>query len=368
VDKLPSGQWRARYAGPDGKRRSKAFRTKSDARAWLAAAHADLTRRVWRAPEAGHRTLGAYARDYLARADLRESTRSLYKSTWRLHLAERWAEIPVGEVTPQLVRSWHEEAARTVRPTALVQAYRLLRALLAVAVDDEAIAVNPARVRGAGAARSARASRSLTAAEVSALADAVPARYRALVLVMAFGALRFGEATALRRRDVQADGTAVRIERSVRLVGGRHLVGPPKTDAGRRTVALPATLAQTLAQHLFEHVGTDADALVFGTRTGGYLARSGWTVMFQRAVSVCGLPPVRSHELRHTGATLAAAAGATTKELMARLGHSSPAMALLYQHAASHRDAEIASALDAMLGGTADPGGHSGGEPLPFRS
>ncbi|MGZ4565948.1 MAG: tyrosine-type recombinase/integrase [Blastococcus sp.] len=68
-----------------------------------------------------------------------------------------------------------------------------------------------------------------------------------------------------------------------------------------------------------------------------------------------GLPPVRPHELRHTGATLAAATGATTKELMRRLGHSSPAAALLYQHAADDRDAEIARALDAMLSGITKP-------------
>ncbi|WP_176818865.1 tyrosine-type recombinase/integrase [Quadrisphaera sp. DSM 44207] len=296
--------------------------------------------------------MGAYAHDYLRRADLRESTQALYAATWRLHLSERWADVPVGQVTPHLVRTWHEEAARSIRPTALVHAYRLLRALLAVAVDDEAIAVNPARLRGAGTARSARASRSLTAEEVSALADAVPPRYRALVLVMAYGALRFGEATALRRCDVSADGSLVTVERSVRSVGGRQIVGPPKTDAGRRAVALPPTLARTLARHLEEHVGQGPDALVFSTGTGGYLARSGWTVMFQRAVSACGLPPVRSHELRHTGATLAAATGATTEELMARLGHASSAAALLYQHAASHRDAEIASALDALLDGS----------------
>jgi integrase len=61
------------------------------------------------------------------------------------------------------------------------------------------------------------------------------------------------------------------------------------------------------------------------------------------------LPVVRPHEIRHIGATLAAATGATTKELMRRLGHSSPAAALVYQHAADDRDAEIARALDAML-------------------
>lgn len=348
VEHLKSGSWRGRYWGPDGKRRTSTFTTKSDARAWLSAAHADLTRQVWRAPEGGMRTLGSYAEHYLARMDLRASTKALYAATWRLHLAERWATVPVADVTVQAVRAWHAQAASVTKPTALVQAYRLLRAVLNVAVDDEVIATNPARLRGAGTATAARPSRSLTAAEVRSLADAVPDRYSALVLVMAWGALRLGEATALRRADVLADGAVVEIARSVRRVGDGYVVGPPKTAAGRRTVALPASVAKAVGQHLERYVGLEPEALVFGTSSGRYLARSNWSQMFGRAVSTCGLPPVRSHELRRTGATLAAATGATTKELMARLGHASPAAALLYQHAASHRDAEIARALDAM--------------------
>ena len=80
-----------------------------------------------------------------------------------------------------------------------------------------------------------------------------------------------------------------------------------------------------------------------------YLARSNWNQTFRRAAEAIGLPSVRPHELRHTGATLAAATGATTKELMRRLGHSSPAAALVYQHAADDRDGEIARALAATV-------------------
>ena len=93
----------------------------------------------------------------------------------------------------------------------------------------------------------------------------------------------------------------------------------------------------------------------FVTRSGANLARSNWNSTFRRAADAIGLPAVRPHELRHTGATLAAATGATTKELMRRLGHSSPAAALLYQHAADDRDAGIARALDAMLGAAHEP-------------
>ncbi len=127
-------------------------------------------------------------------------------------------------------------------------------------------------------------------------------------------------------------------------------MGEPKTDAGRRTVTLPAAIAAALEKHLEQHVAAAPDALLFSSSSGGYLARSNWNSTFRRAANAIGLPAVRPHELRHTGATLAAGTGATTKELMRRLGHSSPAAALLYQHAADDRDADIARALDAMLG------------------
>lgn len=232
VEKLDSGRWRARYTGPDGRRRSNTFRTKTDARSWLATAQADLVRKAWKAPEGGRRTIGAYAEDYLARADLRESTRQLYEGVWRLHLRETWSSVAVADITPEQVRQLHEAAARTARPTALVQSYRLLRALLNVAVADEVLATNPCRLRAAGIAKSARPSRSLTVPEVQALAGKVPARYRALVLTLAFGGLRLGEATALRRRDVSADGVTVTVTRSVRRVGGAWLVGSAQDRGG----------------------------------------------------------------------------------------------------------------------------------------
>ena len=106
-------------------------------------------------------------------------------------------------------------------------------------------------------------------------------------------------------------------------------------------------VAAAVADHLDRHVADSPEALLFGTSSAGYLARS-WNQTFRRAAEAIGLPSVRPHELRHTGATLAAATGATTKELMRQLG-SSPAAALVYQHAADDRDAEIARALDATL-------------------
>lgn len=359
---LDSGAWRVRCTGPDGTRRSQTFPTKSDARAWLATQRADIVRRTWRATEVGKRTVGAYAVDYLARSDLRESTKDLYRGLWARHLEAPWDDVPVGDITTQAVRAWHATATRTTGPTALAQSYRLLRAILNVAVQDEVVATNPCRLRSAGTPKPARASRSLSSQEVLALSMAVPDKYTALILVLAFGGLRFGEATALRRTDVSANGNSVRVERSVRYISGAWHVGPPKSEAGRRSVALPEFVAVAVRHHLSEWVPDSPEALVFGTKSGRYLHGANFGQTFRRAVDSMGdLPPVRVHELRHTGATLAAAAGASTKELMRRIGHASPAAALVYQHAVDDRDAEIARALDALA--TATPTASM--EPIP---
>jgi hypothetical protein len=125
---------------------------------------------------------------------------------------------------------------------------------------------------------------------------------------------------------------------------GERFVRRLITEASHRTVTLPAAIAAVLKDHLEKHVAAAPDTLLFSTSSGGYLARSNWNSTFRRTADAIGLPAIRPHELRHTGATLAAATGATTKELMRRLGHSSPAAALLYQHAADDHDAEIARA------------------------
>lgn len=122
------------------------------------------------------------------------------------------------------------------------------------------------------------------------------------MLALAFGGLRFGEATALRRQDVTPDGARLTVSRSVRYVGGGWLVGDPKTAAGRRTVSLPASVANVLNDHLDRHVPQGPDALVFGTSAGTFLHSANFGVIFRRAVERAGLPPVRPHELRHTGA------------------------------------------------------------------
>ena len=130
-------------------------------------------------------------------------------------------------------------------------------------------------------------------------------------------------------------------------VRGQLAVGPPKTGAGQRTVTLPTVAAEALAEHLSVYAEAGPDGLVFSAERGGPIRRSNFTRrVWIPATRAAGVEGLRFHDLRHTAATLAIAAGASTRELMVRMGHSSSAAALRYQHVMAGRDAAIAAALD----------------------
>ena len=281
------------------------------------------------------------------------SARELGSSTtgWllRKHINPVLGSNQVGQLRTADVREWRAQLLSAgVGAITVAKAYRLLRTILASAVEEGCLAKNPCAIRGAGAESSAERS-TATVEEVYALAAAVPERNRALVLLAAFSGLRLGELLALRRDHLDLDDGVVVV------AGGQHelrdrsiIVGPPKTAAGRRTVSLPPHLVPTLAQHLDQWVGPEPDALVFTGDRGGWLRRSQWNARWRRARAVVGLPHLTFHDLRHTGNMLAAATGASTKELMNRLGHASAQAALRYQHATAARDKAIALALSEL--------------------
>lgn len=122
-------------------------------------------------------------------------------------------------------------------------------------------------------------------------------------------------------------------------------VGPPKTAAGVRCVHFPAHLAPVFADHLERFVGPEQDALLFPGEAGGIIRPHVLYKHWHRATEAIGRPELRFHDLRHSSATWAAIVGSTTRELMNRLGHASPAAALRYQHSTVERDRAIAQML-----------------------
>ena len=147
--------------------------------------------------------------------------------------------------------------------------------------------------------------------------------------------LRFaalGELTALTRQriDLQA-GTVEVVEQALELSGGTRMLGPPKTHSGRRTVTLSAFVVDELADHMHRFVGSESEAVVLTGPKGAPLRRGSWNGKWNAVRKAVGCDGLRFQDLRHTGNTLAAATGASTKELMARVGHSSARAALHYR-------------------------------------
>jgi integrase len=204
------------------------------------------------------------------------------------------------------------------------------------------------RVRGGGQAKRASRTQPATLAELETVVDHTPERYKLMVLLAAWCALRFGELAELRRSDVDVAAGVVHVRRAVVRTSAGRPVKAPKSEAGKRTVAMPPHLLPAVKEHLREHVPASRDALLFAAKHGGHLAPASVYRWWYPARDAAGRPDLRFHDLRHTGAVLAAATGATLAELMARLGHSTAGAALRYQHAAADRDAVIAAALSEL--------------------
>ena len=322
-----------------------------EADAFLATVRTDVERGAWIDPDAGKTTFQEYSARWLSeRPQLRPRTRELYEGQLRLHILPVLGKVELGEITPSRVRRWRADMISAGKPGAstVAKCYRLVHAVLNTAVEDGIILRNPCVVKGASVERPAeRPVASIQ--QVFGIADTIAAEFRVAVLLATFCGLRLGEIRALRRRHVDLQRGTVRIEEQLQeLIDGTLVLGPPKTDAGVRTIAIPMVIIPEIEMHLAS-VEERPDALLFTTTSGAPMRRASLYTAWKRAIAANGIDGLRFHDLRHTGNTLAAATGASTKELMSRMGHASSRAALIYQHATQDRDAAIADALSSMI-------------------
>jgi integrase len=354
---LPSGRFQIRYPGPDGRLRTGAdtYQDKRSADRALSLIEGQMMSGEWTDPQRAKVTVQAYAEKWIAqRPNLRARTVELY--TWLLakHIGPYLGRVPVGKISPEMVREWRAELlADGISVSAAAKAYRLLRAVLMTATEDRIIPRNPCRIRGAGDEKAAERP-VLTVAQVLDLAELVKdRRFRALVLLVTFASLRWGEAIALRRGDIDLDARTVSIRRQYIELSDQLILGPPKSRAGTRTVGIPKTIIPALREHFDAYVGPQETDLVFTGARGGVLRRgnfrrgAGWAA----AVSKAGAPGLHFHDLRHTGNMLAAP-GTSLADLKARMGHDSARAAMIYQHATEEADQAIADALDKRIEGS----------------
>ncbi|MFZ2509778.1 MAG: site-specific integrase [Gordonia sp. (in: high G+C Gram-positive bacteria)] len=356
---LASGRFQASYLDPGGSgvryNAPHTFKDDISAEGWLAAERRLIDMGAWTPPADRSNTekvkvvtLRAFADQWLPERDLTPKTRALYRDLLDSRILPVLGDEYLSDLTPALIRTWWAGLGPKT-PTRSAHAYQLLRTILNTAADDDLIDENPCKIKGAGQTPKRRQLDILTPAELDAVTAKMPEAYRAAVPVAAWAGLRFGELIELRRKDVvRTDaGTVLKIRRAAVRVDSEMVVGPPKSDAGVRDVYLPPHVAELLAVHIKAHTGRGPESLVFRTTRGKRLSQSSFTKSFKAALPK-GKETMRVHDLRHTGAVLAAQAGATVKELMGRLGHTTPEMSMRYQHVAAGRDAEIAARMSLL--------------------
>ncbi len=291
-------RWRVRWRDASGRERSKSFDREDHARRYRARLEGNLAAGTWIDPALARVSVAEWAAEWRTTVvDMRPSSLARLEGTVRTHVLPEWGDTALPGVSNADVRAW---AARLYgcgySPSTVRKAVFALRRILDAAVADRRLTHNaaenvPMPVEEPGEQRY------LTAEQVERVADSIQPRFRAMVLVAAYGGLRFGELSALRRQRIDVLRGRVQVAETLVQVGAELSFGPPKTRKGRRTVPLPRRVMDELDNHLDEYVPSAAEAVVFtGLHTQPLRRewfRRAWSLP---AVEAAGLDRLRFHD------------------------------------------------------------------------
>lgn len=338
-DTAKGKRWRVRYRKPDKAQTDKrGFKTKREAELFLASVTVSKATGDYIDPALSRVTVAQLADRWIAGKRppaLKPSSFEPLEIAWRLHVEPKWGTREISGIVPSEVQEWITSLGQT-RPGAkgksasvVLRALGVLAGILDMAVDDGRLKRNPARgLKNLPRKPKRKAGRVyLTHDQVHTLA--AESRHKVLVLTLAYTGLRWGEATALRVRNLNLLRRRLHIEENAVQVDGVIHVGTPKSWE-QRTVPIPAFLAPMLAELT---VGKAPNSLLFGDGTVYLRPTQSGTGWFEGAVTRVQLrdgnfPRITPHDLRHTAASLAVQTGANVKAVQKMLGHASAAMTL----------------------------------------
>lgn len=300
-------------------------------------------------PRAGRETLRSYAERWRASQAHRPTTAKRVRLTLHTHLYPALGARPVGSIRPTEVQALVTSLSAQLTPGTVRTVVQTLRSVLRAAVADRLIAVSPAE-RVSLPAAGGRGLVIPTRAELRALADALPERYRAVVWAAAGLGLRPGELFGLHVSDVDFLRRQVSVSRQLNEQGQ---LGPPKTAASWRTIPLPDAVADRLAAHLA--AAGSGDGPVFVGAAGRPVGRAAFHRQWKAARERAGAARLRLHDLRHAYASALIAAGESVKTVQTRLGHASVVVTLdTYGHLWPDSDERTRAAIEAFLAPDAD--------------
>lgn len=352
-------RWLARYVDSNGREHAKRFARKVDAHAWLDNVTTELGSNTWVDPSRSRELFAPMAEAWFAtKATRKPKTVAGYRSILDVLVLPRWGHMRLADIAYEDVQTWITSLSvnggvrfdKGLSPSRVVQTYQVLNMVLKYAIRAKRLAVNPAADVELPTVR-APEKRYLSHQQVQELAVAA-GRFRTLVLVLAYCGLRFGEAAALRRKNVDLDSARIWVSASATNVAKLGIIETTTKTHDSRKVPIPASVVELLRTELPD----DADALVFPGRDGGYLPLGEFRWVFDQAAASVGLEGFVPHELRHTCASLAIAAGANIKVLQTLLGHKTATLTLdRYGHLYADELGVIADALDTAARSTANP-------------
>lgn len=345
IRKLGHRNYKAWYRDARGKQHEKSgFETIAAAERWRSAELDKIDRGEWVDPKRGRLTVGAWADKWLAgKVDLKPSTSETYRSLIEVQIKPTWATVPLVQVNNEDVAAWVGQMSRNGLSASRVrQAHTIFNSMMAAAVAAKRLAANPAKVKLPTLPLPDH--QYLTRGELDALAAAVGPEHACLIHVLGELGLRFGEAVALRKKHVDVLAGRMTIRESATEVKGVMTFTSPKTHQ-QRVVSIPSSMREMLARQM---ENKQPDDRVFASPRGDVLREMNWRRrVFDPAAARIGRKGLRPHELRHTAASLAIAAGGDVIQVQRMLGHADAATTLrVYAHLLPTGLDDLAAKLD----------------------
>lgn len=382
VEKLPSGNYRASFKAPNGKRYKAphTFKEKKDANAWLNRNKAEIDKAEangikWISPEEKEQleqqnsiTMKQLIDIWLTESESikKESTRQVHRRRMNSRVLNHpLAQMPVSKVTRHVVKEWWKYTTTTYpeQPTTNRAAYTCLKTAFEHArleMTPALVDVNPVEVKGATKRpKSKNINRSVLKKEqIDAIVTHINERLQAPILILAYAGLRIGEALELRRKDLEDDGTYIRItvsrnaQRIKDEVTGKQVMktfDTTKTEAGERTLKLPPKVSARLRQHLNDFVGKDPEDFLITTATGQRYMDTSFRSRFKIAAKAAGREDVGLHDFRRFFATTLSKENTPPDEIRRLMGHTTDKQVQEYLRAEEDFEQAAADRLNELL-------------------
>jgi integrase len=343
ISKRVDGKYRARYRDPSGKEHAAHFATRTKAQRWLDEETAKIITGTYVDPRSGRITFRQYAEQWRSVQVHRPSTQEHIEAKLRHYVYPMIGDRPMSSIRTSNIQALTKRLSDQLAPSTAGVVHRIVSSVFRAAVRDRVIAYSPCDGIKPPKVTKTRVE-PLSTEVVLALADAVPDRYRALVILAAGTGMRQGECFGLTMDRINFLRRIVHVDQQLVTVTGRApFLAPPKTAASVRSIPLPTVVVDALAAHLAKCPPTDG--FVFVSETERPIHRTAFGRMWRRAA-----PGTHFHELRHYYASLLIRHGESVKVVQARLGHASASETLdTYSHLWPDSDDRTRTAVDSVL-------------------